>query len=62
MNTTQFSYSELQDLAIVLEVDIKLCERLGIETSDRSKRLLDKVNQLLLDQAKQVRLVKDEEK
>ena len=44
----QFTYSELQELAIVLEVDIRLAERLGIQSSEITRRLLAKVNRMLL--------------
>lgn len=52
----EFTFRELQELAIVLEVDVRLAERLGVEASERSKRLLEKINRLILDRAKEMNL------
>lgn len=43
----QFSYQELCQLSVVLQVDIRVSDTLGLEVSDEQKRLFQKIQQLI---------------
>lgn len=53
-NGQEFSLAELQELSIVLEVDIRVSERLGVQSSEMSRRLLTKVNKLIVQRSREL--------
>lgn len=43
----QFSYQELNNIAVIIQVDMRVAQTLGLEISDEDKKLLEKVQRLI---------------
>lgn len=43
----QFTYQELNNIAVIIQVDMRVAQTLGLEISDEDKKLLEKVQRLI---------------
>lgn len=58
----QFTYQELIQLSVIIQVDIRVSDTLGLETSDEQIMLFDKVQKLIQQMGKDLHYLPQGEK